>query len=320
MPTLPKIEDIFTLHTAKSTAYEGHTEGSVPFVSNGLSCNGVVGLVRADPRDRVFTFSGICISAFAEATPHKGPFIARGNGGSGLLVLEPKHSMTEDHLIRVAAFINNQIRWRFSWSRQVTANRFRSVMIPDALPATGATVGEVLPPSGSKARVRWSLNPKTYRLDELFDLTPGYYHALNQLGTGSVPIVSCSGVDNGIAGYYSVDPSSLHRAKLTIALNGSPLLTTWHPYTFAGKDDVAVCTPKAPLRVTTLCFIQALLNREQWRFSYYRKCYLGKLKSFSIQLPCKENGIDEETIAAIVEAAPYWDYIAWMGQRSSATP
>ena len=307
---MAKIEDIFTLHTAKSIAYDGHAEGPVPFVSNGLSCNGVIGLVTPNARDKVFDFSGICVSAFAEATPHKGPFIARGNGGSGLVVLEPKHSMTEDRLIRFAAFINNQVRWRFSWSRQVTVDRLRSVLIPDTLPEPGATVSEVLPPVCSTSRGRWSLNPKTYRLEELFDLTPGYYHALNQLEAGPVPVISCSGVDNGIAGYYSVSASSLHRAKLTIALNGSPLLTAWHPYTFAGKDDVAVCTPKTPLRVTTLCFIQALMNRERWRYSYYRKCYLGKLERFNIQLPSKDDGIDEETIAAIVETSPYWDYIS----------
>ena len=307
---MTRLDDVFTVHTARSVAYEVHEQGSIPFVSNGLSNNGVVGLVSPDPRDRVFHFSSVCVSAFAEATPHSGPFIARGNGGSGMVVLEPKTAMSEDYLIRIAAFINDQVRWRFNWYRQVTAARLKTETIPDTLTEMGRVNREILPTPSKKERATWRLNLKTYRLEDLFELMPGYYHALDRLDPGPVPVVSCSGEDNGIAGYYSVDSRSLHQAKLTIALNGSPLLTTWHPYTFAGKDDVAICTPRTSLRVTTLRFIQALTNRDRWRFSYYRKCYMSKLQRFSIQLPSKEDWIDEETIASVVEASPYWNYVS----------
>ena len=218
--------------------------------------------------------------------------------------------MAEDYLVRLAAFINNQVRWRFSWSRQVTVTRFGAVIVPDGLAEMGIVDRGLLPSPGNGAKSEWVLNQGTYRLDDLFDLAPGHYHALDRLESGDVPVVSCSDLNNGIAGYYSVNPSTLHWGKLTIALNGSPLLTKWHPYTFAGKDDVAVCTPKTPLRKSTLFFIQAMLNRERWRFSYYRKCYMSKLQRFSIHLPMNEEGIDEETIAAVVEATPYWDYVS----------
>jgi hypothetical protein len=53
-----------------------------------------------------------------------------------------------------------------------------------------------------------------------------------------------------------------------------------------------------------------MLNRERWRYSYYRKCFADKLRRFAIELPCKKSGgLDEDTMQAVVEAAPYWDYI-----------
>ena len=304
-----RIEDIFIIHTAKSGTFASHALGSVPFISNGLSNNGVVGLVTPEPNDKVFRVPSICVSAFAEATPHRAPFIARGNGGSGLVVLEPTQPMDERNLIQIAAFINNQVRWRFNWYRQATAGRRRSVLIPNDLPKTVRSESDFLPAVRNQVRDAWSLNLGTYRLDELFELVPGRYHALNQLEAGHVPVISCGGTDNGIAGFYSVNADQVHRAKLTIALNGSPMLTLWHPYPFAGKDDVAICTPRTPLQVSTLLFIQAIINRERWRFSYYRKCYMGKLRRFSIQLPSSVNGVDEDVIASVVKSSPYWDYV-----------
>jgi type I restriction enzyme M protein len=56
-------------------------------------------------------------------------------------------------------------------------------------------------------------------------------------------------------------------------------------------------------------FIQAMLNRERWRYSYYRKCYMEKLNRVKVLLPTKNNDIDEDAIRSIVTAAPYWTFI-----------
>ena len=97
---------------------------------------------------------------------------------------------------------------------------------------------------------------------------------------------------------------------VTIAFNGDNALTSkYHPYRFAAKDDVAVCHPKKPLEPTTQLFIQTMVNRERWRYSYYRKCYAEKLRRFEIGLPSKRGEIDEGTIRAVVEASPYWPYL-----------
>ena len=56
---MTRLDDVFTVHTARSVAYEVHEQGPIPFISNGLSNNGVVGLVSPEPRDRVFHFSSV---------------------------------------------------------------------------------------------------------------------------------------------------------------------------------------------------------------------------------------------------------------------
>ena len=76
---------------------------------------------------------------------------------------------------------------------------------------------------------------------------------------------------------------------------------------------MAVCIPKRALRVPTLLFIQMMLNREQWRYSFYRKCYLDKLRRFKILLPVSVGEIDEDTIQAAVKQTPYWGFLkTWL--------
>ena len=147
---MPPIEGSFKLHTARSAGFEIYQPGDVAYVSNSLRDNGVIGYVTARSHDRVFRFLGICVSAFGEATVQVPPFIARGNGGSGLIVLEPLRPMTFHQLGYVAGYINEFIRWRFSWYRQASVQRIRSLEIPDPARATARfAVDEFVPkPSG----------------------------------------------------------------------------------------------------------------------------------------------------------------------------
>ena len=128
---MAKISDTFKLHTARATGFDRYTPGDVAYVTNGFRDNGVVGFVKPQTNDYVYRFLGIVLSAFCEATVQIPPFIARGNGGSGLIILEPLKTMTADQLAYIAAFINTNIRWRFSWSRMATVDRIRDFEVPD---------------------------------------------------------------------------------------------------------------------------------------------------------------------------------------------
>jgi type I restriction enzyme M protein len=84
------------------------------------------------------------------------------------------------------------------------------------------------------------------------------------------------------------------------------LTTKYHPYDFATKDDVAVCFPRKPWRLSTIVFVQLMMAREKWRYSYYRKCFMGKLRRQSVVLPAKGVNVDEDTIETIMESTTYW--------------
>ena len=144
-----------------------------------------------------------------------------------------------------------------------------------------------------------------FPLDRLFDLRWGDYHSLSdELDAGRVPVVSCGDSGNGIIGEFDAK-EGVYRDALTVAFNARPLTTKIHPYGFAAKDDVAVATPKLPLPPPAFLFIQATLNAERWRFSYYRKCFREKLGRFQILLPATSSGEpDVDFMASAVSAQP----------------
>ncbi len=307
---MKRIDAVFDLHRAKSDLFSRYKVGTVPYVGNGLSDNAVVGLVTPLPTDRVFWFMGIVVSAFCEASVQAPPFVACGRAGNGLVVLEPKHPMRPAELAYMASYINLAIRWRFSWYWQTTADRIARLMIPGRIPSNVRfPVIEYMPEMNNPRHDNTKLRLRRFALGSLFDLTSGDYHNFSVLPVGNIPIVSCGDQDNGICGYFQVD-KGVYEKRMTIAFNGSTLSAKYHPYKFAAKDDVAICTPKSPMSLATQSLIMVMLKREQWRFSYYRKCYKEKLKRVTVLLPATASGmVDEEAIAAIIKTTPYAAFI-----------
>lgn len=306
---MKRIDDVFNLHRAKSGLFTEYESGVVAYIGNGLVDNAVTGFVSPRAEDKVFNFRAICVSAFCEATVQMPPFVACGRAGNGLVVLEPKIAMPVRQLAYVAGFINSTVRWRFNWYRQVTADRLKTLLIPASVPTKAQfDLKTALPSTSPKPTPLWTLNLEKAALGDIYELHPGDFHSIAELAPGNLPIISCGDRDNGVAAYVDIKEPT-YRNRLTIAFNGTPLAAKYHPYEFAAKDDVAVCVPKKPLRFTTEIFIQTMVDRERWRYSYYRKCFIEKLRRFVISLPVTSGEMDEDTMEQVVQSAPYWDFI-----------
>lgn len=309
---MPTLQSLFSLHTAKSVGLNDHNPGAVAFITNGLRHNGVVGFVQPHSKDKVFDFVAIVVSTFCEATVQVPPFIARGNGGSGLIVLQPKSQLSVAQLQNIAAQINTSLRWRFSWYRQATVDRIKNLSIPSVEPVKpDLTLSKVLPLGKVDSDISTEgVITEPFRLDELYDLRAGDFHSIGDLQIGHIPLISCGDLDNGITAFVEVPETMTYQDKLTIAFNGDTLTAKYHPYRFAAKDDVAVCFPRVPMSKPVEMYIQLILRSERWRYSYYRKCYLEKLQRFTIHLPVSESGeIAEHFILQIISNHPYWQFI-----------
>ena len=99
------------------------------------------------------------------------------------------------------------------------------------------------------------------------------------------------------------DEDSNFKGKcLTVALNGSVGETFFQFDDFITSGDNAVLTLKNKYNPYLLIYIASMIRNHKWRYNYYRKLNLTKLKKMTIPLPFKnEKELDLEYIENIVK-------------------
>ena len=306
-----KIDDIFILHKAKSKGFEVYDKGDIPFITNGFSNNGIIGYVTPMRADRVFDFQGICLSAFCEATVQSPPFLPRGNGGSGLLVLEPKRALSNEELLQIAAYINNAHSWRFSYGRMVNKERVKNLEITfgTQIKLKNSLKG-LLPPQPKERAAHMLANFMPFKISTLFELDRGQFHALDKLDSGRYPTVSRVSYDNGIVGFYEKPGKAkvYHRGTITVATTTGDAFVQLDD--FIATDNVVILLPKIELNLEERFFIAGMINKEKWRVSYGRQCYKTVFAKTNIFLPVNERKeLDRDYMKKMVSESYNFDFI-----------
>lgn len=301
------LSELFNVHNSRSLGLEDYKKGNVRFISNGLQDNGIKGLVTPNPEDKVFNFRGICVSAFCEATVQEPPFLPRGNGGSGLIVLEPKKQMSYDELLYYAAYINETMRWRFSFGRMVSKNRIEQQDIEkyDQKISPTRTIEQLMPTEPQVAKLD-ALNIATVKLTDMFKVVRGRGAYREDIESGNTPLISATSQDNGILDYVDLKPIFSVPAITVERVSGQAFVQLTEFVTVPA--DIAVLLPKVPsIHLANLFLVAAVINSERWRYSYGRKLTVGRLKKMLIPMPVKQDGkIDYALAEHLIQQCCGW--------------
>ncbi|MBU0766892.1 restriction endonuclease subunit S [Patescibacteria group bacterium] len=304
------VESLFTIGNAKSKGFEQHEKGEIPFVTNGFKNNGIVGFVEPLPRERVFKKPAICVSTFCEATVHEPPFLPRGNGGSGLIVLVPKIEMTQEELYYYAAQINKQA-WRFSFGRMVINERMANIELKPFHGLPKSLSIENLVPELPKRKPVSITKMKKVKITDLCNVDRKYAPYMNQVDEVKVgtPYVTTTEEDNGVSIHCSTKPN-FKKDSITVSLDGICGTTFYQFSDFVSGEKTAVITLKEGHNAYLLFLIAALIRTMAWRYHYGRKLSMGRLEEFILQLPVKDNGeIDLVAIEKVVKNSYGWEIV-----------
>lgn len=301
-----KLNQLFKIENAKSGSFSNYGDGNVVFITNGDYEASILGYVTPLDSDKVFNEKAICLSSFGEATIPPIPFVARGNGGSGLLVLIPLKNMNDEELYSYASQLN-LLKWKFNFSRMAIEKRIENLELFEH--HTNLNIDNrkkyLLPKK--KRKEKFNIQAEMIEFPLIFDednnglcvVTKKSALPKNSLEIGNTPYVTTSSLNNGISGFFDIEPNSKSKC-LTVALNGSVGEVFFQFEDFVTSTDNVVLEIKDNYNPYFLFYIATMIKNHQWRYNYYRKLTMTKLKKLSIPVPCINNQIAIEYIEKVV--------------------
>lgn len=226
------------------------------------------------------------------------------------MVLLPKKDINIEKLYQIAYQIRLN-KWKYKYGRQITPKRIKlqEIRLIDSKIDYEKFVKEITPKKKAKAKIKENKNIKLVPVIHIKEEQENGLCIINkktalpqnQLENGKTPYVTTSSKNNGVSGYYDEEPNFKGKC-LTVALNGSVGETFFQFDDFITSGDNVVLTLKNEYNPYLLFYISVMIKNHQWRYNYYRKLNLTKLKKMTIPMPFKnEKELDFEYIKNIVE-------------------
>ena len=217
------------------------------------------------------------------------------------LVLMPIKKLSKEELFQIAFQIRLN-KWKYRYGRQITPERLatQKISLIESKLSYDKLSQKFLPEKSKKIKVLENKNVKLIKVNDLCNIQKKTALPQNALEENGTPYVTTTSKNNGISNFVNEEPNT--KAKcLTVALNGSVGETFFQFDDFITSGDNAVLTLKEKYNPYLLFYIGAMIKNHQWRYNYYRKLNLSKLKKMTIPTPYKKGNIDIDYIEKITK-------------------
>ena len=319
MNRIVKILDIFTINygvslelinltQCKSTDYK-----AIPFVSRTESNNGVSAFVKAEldiePNSKhtlSVAGSGSVLATFYQPLPYY--------SGYHLFILKPKKKLSVIEMLYYAKSINSN-KYKYNYGRQANKT-LKDILIPKTVPdyfKTSLTnfYNKALtdisrePVSNKKQSKLDNSDWEYFNLVELFEIKGSKTTPIDDLkdwGSGKSPYIKTQATNNGVGGFYDFYTENGGCLTVDSAVVG---YCSYQRDNFSASDHVEKLIPKFQMNKYIALFLTTILNLEQYRYNYGRKCSQIRMKEISIKLPAKNNQPDWQFMENYIKSLPY---------------
>lgn len=287
-------------------------KNSVPFIARTEKNNGISAFVEEEidiEKNPAHTLTvavgGSVLSTFYQPFPFY--------TGFHVLVLEPKKEMSVVEMLFYAKCISAN-KYKYNYGRQ--ANRtLKNILIPSQIPEElksklAAYHKELEKSISQKSLIDKKLKLEIdkwekFELNELFKIQGSKTTPLLELeeyGYGKYPYVTTQATNNGIDGFfdfYSEDGNVLTADSAVLGF------CSYQALSFSASDHVEKLMPRFKMNKYIAIFLTTILNLEQYRYNYGRKCSQYRMKKISIKLPSKNGNPDFEYMENYIKSLSY---------------
>ncbi|HZY25632.1 MAG TPA: restriction endonuclease subunit S [Bacteroidales bacterium] len=126
-------------------------------------------------------------------------------------------------------------------------------------------------------------------VDDYFTIQYGQreYHSKSHLKRGKTPLISSSGVNNGVYGFYNTKPK--FKNVISFPSTGSIGEARVHDYSCCIDDNCLVLVPNTEMSIQQLFYVASVIQNQKWRFKYGRQATEERIKNISLPLLDKIN-------------------------------
>jgi len=229
--------------------------------------------------------------------------------GFHILCLKPKDKLTEKQLFYYCMCLRAN-KYRYNFGRQANKT-LKDLLIPsiDEIPKwVEKTVIPMKPNRGSFVKNEMRLNAKNwgqFKLNTLFFISGSQTTPLLELedyGKGNYPYVTTQASNNGVDGFYNYYSEDGNVLTVDSAVLG---YCSYQSLNFSASDHVEKLTPKFKMNKYIAMFLVAIINKEQYRYNYGRKCSQTRMENIVIKLPSKYGKPDWEFMENYIKTLPY---------------
>ena len=312
---MKRLEDIFDVIYGNSLEFihMAPDDTGIPFISRRSTNNGMearVKLIEDVQPNPTNTISVAASGSVMESFLQKEPYYS----GRDLYFLSPKQEMNDNVMLYYCTVLRAN-KYRYNYGRQ--ANRtLHSILIPEVheIPNwVNAVDIEKMRIRDLRMLDKKILFPKPsswkrFLLSEIFTIKGSkttLFRDLNEMDSSLVghPYVGTQTTNNGVRGF--VDDYTEDGNVLTIdsAVAG---YCAYQELPFSASDHVEKLTSRFAMDKYVAMFLTTVINQEQYRYNYGRKCSQKRLRKSWIRLPAtKEGNPDWQFMKSYVKSLPY---------------
>ena len=281
----------------------------INYVSRTKENNGVSAFVKfrddTDPLEKgLITVAGSGNSVL-ESFIQYSPFYT----GYHVFLLKPLKHMSDFEKL-FYCFCIRQNQYKYSFGRQANKT-LKDILVPKEIPQEFLSIDldsvNTLNHNSifDKTLALDSKSWKNFALKDLFEITGSKTTPILELedyGYGKFPYVTTQATNNGIEGFFDYATEQGNVLTIDSAVLG---FCSYQPLPFSASDHVEKLVPKFNLNKYSAIFLVTIINQEQYRYNYGRKCSQSRMKEISIKLPAKNNQPDFVFMEEYIKTLPF---------------